>query len=83
MRILAKPEPEFTSGERNRYHGSEITLRATFCASGRVTDIVVTTGLTDAMNEKAKTAARQIDFTPAEKDGHKVSRLLIVKYLVS
>ncbi len=83
VRILSKPEPNFTDRERSEFQRREITLRAIFCASGSVTDIVVTSGLTDAMNEKTKAAARQIHFTPAEKDGQRVSRLLIVKYIVS
>lgn len=83
VRILAKPEPEFTDRERNQFHGRAITLRATFCATGTVTDIIVADGLSDVMNEKAKVAARQIEFTPAKKDGHKVSRLLIVKYFIN
>lgn len=82
VKILAKPEPQFTTREREKYHSKEITLRACFCGSGKVTDIVVTNGLTDDMNERAKEAALQIQFTPAAKDGKNVSRLLIITYWV-
>lgn len=82
VKILAKPEPQFTKAGRNRYHSKEITLRACFCGSGKVTDIIVTNGLSDDMNERAIDASRQIQFTPATKDGKNVSRILIIKYWV-
>lgn len=81
-KISAKPEPNFATRDRHRYMGETITLRAILCASGKVTDIVVTRGLTQDLDEKAIEAARQIQFTPAEKDGHKVSRSVILKYTV-
>ena len=81
-RMHAKPEPDFSRQERERYRRRVITLRATLCGSGTVTDISVTEGLTDAMNAAAIEAARLIQFTPAEKDGKKVSRPVILKYIV-
>jgi hypothetical protein len=63
------------------YH-REILLRAVFCGSGKVTDLVVTVGVNDALNEKAKAAAHRIKFSPAEKDGRQVSSVLVVKYVV-
>jgi hypothetical protein len=82
LRILAKPEPKFSQRDRERYRRREINLRAIFCGSGKVTNIVVTTGLTDEMDAQAIDAARLIQFTPAEKDGKKVSRPMILKYIV-
>lgn len=82
VKIHAKPDPEFTKRDRERYRNQAITLRAIFCGSGKVTDIVVSSGLTAGMDAAAVDAARLIQFTPAEKDGQKVSRLLIVKYFV-
>lgn len=81
-KIHAKPEPNFTMPERARYRGRQIVLRATLCGSGKVTDIGVNEGLTDAMNAAAIEAARLIQFTPAEKDGKKVSRPVTLKYFV-
>ena len=82
LKILAKPEPKFSRRDRERHLGAEITLRAIFCGSGRVTDIVVTSGLTADMNAVAIEAARLIQFTPAEKNGNKASQVLLLKYLV-
>ena len=80
--ILAKPEPNFSKQERERYAGQAITLRATLCGSGKVTDIRLREGLTNEMNAAAIEAARLIRFTPAEKDGKKVSRVVTLKYFV-
>lgn len=81
-RILAKPDPKFTLEERQRYQRGVIMLRAVLCGSGKVTDIEVKEGLADGLNEKAIEAARKIQFTPAEKDGNRVSRFITLKYLV-
>jgi hypothetical protein len=82
VKIHAKPDPEFPKRDREKYRNQAITLRAMFCGSGKVTDIVVTRGLTAGMDAAAVDAARLIQFTPAEKDGQKVSRVLILKYFV-
>ena len=81
-KISAKPEPNFTKSERERYRGYAITLRGILCGSGEVTDVVVTQGLTREMDSAAIDAAHLIKFTPAEKDGKKVSRSVILKYIV-
>jgi hypothetical protein len=82
-RILAKPDPKFTKRDRSKYRGREITLRATLCGSGKVTDIVVTGGLSTDADAAAIAAARVIQFTPAEKDGKKVSTPVTLKYFVT
>ena len=81
-KISAKPDPQFSRRDRERYHRQEILLRATLCGSGKVTDINVRQGLTAEMNAAAIDAARLIQFTPAEKDGKKVSTAIILRYLV-
>ena len=81
-RVLAKPEPKFSKRDRELYKGRFITLRATFCGSGQVTDISVTGGLSATADVAAIEAAKLIRFTPAEKDSKKVSREMILKYLV-
>ena len=82
VKILAKPEPQFSRSDREKFRSKSITLTAVFCGSGSVTDIRVTQGLNDAMDEEAIKAARQIQFIPAEKDGNKVSQKLNVVYLI-
>jgi TonB family protein len=81
-KILLKPEPTFTKSDVAAHRSERITLSVVLCGSGAVTDISVIKGLSDAMNEAAIKAARQIQFTPAEKHGQKVSRVVIVVYIV-
>lgn len=81
-KISAKPDPKFTRADRERYHRQEIILRATLCGSGKVTDIKVRQGLTPEMNAAAIDAARLVQFTPAEKDGQKVSTAIVLRYIV-
>jgi hypothetical protein len=82
VEIRSKPEPKFTKRDAEAHRSERITLRAVFCGSDKVTDIRVINGLNDAMAEAAIKAARQIQFTPAEKDGQKVSQLLAVVYFI-
>lgn len=82
LKILAKPDPKFNKRDRERYEGAKITLRSIFCGSGKVTDIVVIRGLTAEMDAQAIDAARLIQFTPAEKNGEKVSRPMELLYIV-
>jgi TonB family protein len=81
-KISAKPDPQFSKRDRERYHRKEIILRATLCGSGKVTDIKVSQSLTTEMNAAAIDAARLIQFTPAEKDGKKVSTAIILRFIV-
>jgi hypothetical protein len=81
-KILAKPEPKFSRSDRDRYKGYVMTLRAILCGTGKVTDVVVTQGITRDMDAAAIDAAHLIEFTPAEKDGKKVSRPVTLKYFV-
>jgi TonB family protein len=83
VRILAKPEPEYDKKELRKSAPGAIILRAIFCGSGEVTDIKLQRGLSDKLDEKAVEAARKIQFIPAEKDGQKVSQVLIVEYYVN
>jgi len=80
LTILAKPEPEFSREDHRKYPSAVIILQAVFCGSGKVTDIKVKSGVSDALDEKAIDAARRIQFIPAEKDGQKVSQVLTVEY---
>lgn len=81
-KISAKPDPQFTRADRERYRRQEIILRAILCGSGEVTDIKVRQGLTPEMNQASIDAARLIHFKPAEKDGKKVSTAIFLRYIV-
>lgn len=82
VKIQNKPEPEYTEEDRRGHASGEIILTAVFCGSGEVLQIKVKSGLSDTLNARAIEAARKIRFTPAEKDGEKVSQWLILKYIV-
>jgi hypothetical protein len=81
-RIQSKPEPKFSRIDRDRYHGYVMKLRAVLCGSGKVTDVVVTQGITRDVDAAAIDAAHLIEFTPAEKDGKRVSTRVILEYTV-
>jgi TonB family protein len=78
--ITFKPEPGFTEDARKNNVTGVVRLRAILHASGGVTGISVVKGLPDGLTEKAIAAARQIKFTPAEKDGHSVSQYVVLEY---
>jgi hypothetical protein len=80
LKILAKPEPEFSKQDRRELASEKILLTAVFCGSGEVTKVRVKSGLSDSLNTKAIEAARKIRFIPGEKDGNKVSQWLVLVY---
>ena len=82
LRILAKPEPDFTARERWEHDHERVVLTTVFCGSGEVTKIRVKNGVSDSVDAKAIEAARKIRFEPGEKDGKKVSQWLIVQYYI-
>jgi TonB family protein len=78
--ITSKPEPGF-SEEARRYNITGIVrLRAVLSASGDVTNISVVKGLPSGLTERAISAAKQIRFRPAQKDGHTVSQYVTLEY---
>src|SRR5216683_71928 len=50
LRILGKPEPDFTAQERREHFHERIILTTVFCGSGEVTKIRVKSGLSDRVN---------------------------------
>jgi TonB family protein len=78
--ITFKPEPGFTEEARKNNVTGVVRLRAILSASGSVSSITTVKGLPDGLTEKAITAARQIRFTPAEKDGRAVSQYVVLEY---
>jgi hypothetical protein len=82
LKILAKPEPEFSTQDRRDHASEKIVLTAVFCGTGEVTKIRVKSGLSDSLNAKAIEAARKIKFIPGEKDGNKVSQWLTLVYYI-
>ena len=83
LRILAKPEPNFSALDRRVYARQTIVLAAMFCGSGEIIQIRVKKGVSDRLDARAIEAVKKIRFTPAEKDGEKVSRALMLEYRIS
>jgi outer membrane biosynthesis protein TonB len=82
LRILDKPEPDFSAQERRQHAHQKVILTTVFCGSGAVTKIRVKSGISDRVNAKALEAARKNRFLPGDKDGKKVSQWLILEYHV-
>jgi protein TonB len=78
--ITFKPEPGFTEDARKNNVTGLVRLRAILSASGEVTSVSVIKGLPDGLTEKAITAAKQIRFRPAQKDGRTVSQFVVLEY---
>ncbi|MBC7930792.1 MAG: energy transducer TonB [Rubrivivax sp.] len=78
--ITFKPEPGFTEEARKNNVTGLVRLRAVLSSSGEVTSVSVIKGLPDGLTEKAISAAKQIKFRPAQKDGHTVSQYIVLEY---
>lgn len=80
LRILSKPEPTYTEDARRHQVTGTIVLRCIFGANGKVFAIRPLSSLPDGLTERAMSAARQIRFIPATKDGHPVSMWMQLEY---
>lgn len=79
-RILSKPEPAYTESARKYSVTGTVIIRAVFANSGEVTKMRVVSGLPHGLTVMAVNAAKQIKFTPAQKDGHDVSMWFQLEY---
>jgi TonB family protein len=80
VRVFSKPEPSYSEAARKAGVTGTVVLRAVFSAEGEVKHILITRALGYGLTTKAVTAARQIRFTPALKDGIPVSMYLQLEY---
>ena len=78
--IVSRPEPIYTDEARKNQITGTVTLRLVLNANGTVTNVVALSRLPDGLTEKAIEAARRIQFTPAERDGRKVSQYATINY---
>ena len=78
--IISKPDPGFTEEARKNNVTGVVRLRAVLSAGGGVTGISVIKGLPDGLTERAISAARNIKFRPAQKDGRSVSQYITLEY---
>jgi protein TonB len=79
-RITSKPEPSYTESARKYSVTGTVVMRAVFSKSGEVIKIRVFSGLPHGLTAMAVNAARQIKFTPAQKDEHDVSMWFQLEY---
>jgi TonB family protein len=79
-RVISKPEPQYTDAARKFAVTGTVVLRAVFTGSGDVNNIKVVKGLPHGLTERAVGAAREIKFSPAQKDGHDVSMFIQLEY---
>jgi protein TonB len=78
--IVSRPEPVYTEEARKDQITGTVVLRLVLNANGAVTNVVALSGLPGGLTEKAIEAARRIRFTPAERDGRKVSQYATINY---
>jgi TonB family protein len=78
--VISRPEPLYTEEARRNQITGTVTLRLVLNANGAVTNITAISRLPDGLTERAIEAARQIKFSPAEKDGRKVSQYATIQY---
>jgi TonB family protein len=79
-RLISKPEPQYTEDARKNQITGTVVLKVVFASNGTVSNIRTVSGLPHGLTEKAITAARQIKFVPATKDGHPVSMWMQLEY---
>lgn len=80
VRIISKPEPQYTEEARKKQTTGTVILRAVFAADGKVRAIVPLSPLPNGLTANSIRAARQIRFVPAMKDGKPVSIFLQLEY---
>ena len=82
-RIASKPRPVYTEDARKNQIQGTVVLRVILRFDGTIGNISVVSGLAAGLTERAIAAARNIKFTPAQKDGVSVSVSVQLEYLFS
>ena len=80
VRVLSKPEPQYTEEARRNQIIGTVVLRTVFSSDGEVVQIRALNTLPFGLTERAIAAARQIRFVPAMKGGHPVSVFMQLEY---
>ena len=79
-RVLSKPEPQYSEEARRAQITGTVILSVVFSRTGQVTDIRAVQSLCCGLTEKAISAARQIRFVPATREGRAVSTRMQLEY---
>ncbi len=80
IKILSKPRPGYTDSARTNNVQGTVMLRVTFLANGRVGGVSAVKGLPHGLTAKAISAARQIRFKPAMRNGQPYSVTKRIQY---
>lgn len=80
VRVLSKPEPQYTNDARAMGVTGTVVLRCIFTADGAAKHFLIVRGLPAGLTEQAISAARRIKFVPATKDGRPVSTFIQLEY---
>ena len=80
VKLISKPEPQYTEEARRSLVTGRVVLRAVFAGDGQVKHIRVVRAVPDGLTEAAISAAKRIRFVPAIKDGKPVSMWMILEY---
>lgn len=80
VRLLAKPEPQYTDDARRNQITGTVVLRVVFSSTGEITQIQAVHTLPFGLTERAIAAARAIKFIPAMKGGRPVSVYMQLEY---
>lgn len=73
LRIHRLPQPKYTEQARRNQVEGVVRLQVLFGEDGRVKQCLVMQGLGFGLDEESESAARQIEFTPAQLDGRPLS----------
>lgn len=80
VRILSKPEPQYSEAARKAGASGTVVLRAVFSAEGEVKDILIIRARSHGLTTISVKAARQIRFAPAMMNGMPVSVFVQLEY---
>jgi TonB family protein len=78
--VIMKPEPSYTEAARKNLVTGTVVLKVVFSSSGAITNLRIISELPMGLTERAITAAKQIKFLPAAKDGKFVSMWMQLEY---
>jgi TonB family protein len=79
-KAIANLEPKYTDGARKYWVSGTVELKGVVDRYGRVTNIKVLKRLPHGLTDAAVNVAKETKFTPATKDGMKVSQFIQLEY---
>jgi outer membrane biosynthesis protein TonB len=80
LKIIRKPEPQYTAEARSHQIQGTVMLRALFHSSGEVRNVCWVTKLPYGLTAKAIEAAYRITFEPVTKDDRPVSMRSLIEF---